>query len=121
MGAYTKEILEHFQNPQNFGEMPDADAMGEAGSASDGDMVRIFLKIKDDVIIDIKAQVFGCVAAIATTSVTTILVKGKRIVEVNNISKNEVLDHLGGLSEQKNQCSNLAIDAIKEALLKSRL
>lgn len=116
MGPYTKEIFEHFQNPQNLGEMSDADAIGEAGSASDGDVVRIFLKIKDGVIEDIKAQVFGCVAAIATTSITTTLVKGKSIESVLKITKRDISNSLGGLSEQKNNCSNLAITAVINAL-----
>src|SRR5271157_3727013 len=118
MGAYTKEVLQHFQNPQNIGEMADPDATGESGNASDGDMVRVFIKIKDDVIMDIKAQVFGCVTAIATTSVTTMLVKGKQIEDAYGISKQEISQLLGNLYEQKNNCSNLAIDAVIDAINK---
>lgn len=118
---YTKEAVKHFLCPQNVGIIEDADALGEAGSADCGDYLQIFLKVNDkDVIEDIKFKVFGCCGAIATSSMTTVLAKGKTIEEALMIKKEDVIVALGGLPEDKVHCSLLGVDALRDAINKYR-
>ncbi len=115
---YSDSVLEHFRNPQNIGEIEDADGRGEVGSPVCGDIMRITLKVDDEteVIHDIKFNTFGCGAAIASSSVLTELVKGKTIREALQITNQDVVDELGGLPSIKVHCSVLAEQAIVAAL-----
>ncbi len=113
---YTEAVMDHFFNPRNAGELADADGVGEAGNPVCGDIMRIYLKIEDDKIVDIKFKTFGCGAAIATSSILTELVKGKSIAEAEKITNRAVAEALGGLPPQKMHCSNLAADAFHKAL-----
>ncbi|MBR2967256.1 MAG: iron-sulfur cluster assembly scaffold protein [Clostridia bacterium] len=114
---YNERVLKEFANPQNVGEMKDANAVGTVGNATCGDIMKIFLKINEnDVIEDVSFQTFGCTAAIATSSVATAMVKGKTIEEALKITNRQVIDELGGLPAQKIHCSVLAEEAIKEAI-----
>jgi len=113
---YSKEVMDHFTNPRNVGELPDANAVGEVGNPTCGDIMKMYLKIKDDVIEDIKFKTFGCGAAIATSSIATELVKGKTIQEALKLTNKAVVQALGGLPSQKIHCSVLAEQAIKSAL-----
>jgi nitrogen fixation NifU-like protein len=113
---YSEKVLEHFRNPRNVGEIEDADGVGTVGNPVCGDMMSIYIKVKDDKIDDIKFRTFGCGAAIATTSMTTELAKGKTLDEAMGITKQDVSDELGGLPPVKMHCSNLAADALHEAI-----
>ncbi|NLM51973.1 MAG: Fe-S cluster assembly scaffold protein NifU [Firmicutes bacterium] len=114
---YTEKVMDHFTNPRNVGEIKDADGIGEVGNMKCGDIMRIYLKVSDDdVIEDIKFRTFGCAAAIATSSAITEMVKGKTIAEAWEISNQQVAEELGGLPPNKMHCSNLAADALKKAL-----
>lgn len=113
---YTPKVMQHFSNPQNVGEIPDADGVGEVGNPVCGDLMTIYIKIKDDRITDIKFKTFGCVAAIATSSVITTMAKGMTLEDAVKISRNDVAKELGGLPPQKLHCSNLAADALKLAI-----
>lgn len=117
---YTDEVLEHFSNPQNVGEIEDADGIGQAGNMCCGDLMSIYLKVNGEgmeaVIEDIKFRTFGCAAAIATSSKTTELVKGKTIEQALEISDHDIAQSLGGLPPIKLHCSVLAMDALKEAV-----
>ena len=112
--------MEHFKNPRNMGEMEDADAVGEFGNPVCGDLMYIYIKVKDDKIDDISFQTFGCAAAIATSSMITELAKGKTLDEAMNITRNDVADALDGLPPIKLHCSNLAADALQDAINKYR-
>ena len=116
--------MEHFKNPRNMGELKDASAMGEHGNPTCGDLMYIYIKVKkqDDkeIIEDISFQTFGCAAAIATSSMITELAKGKTLDEAYNISRSDVADALDGLPPIKLHCSNLATDALKDAITKYR-
>lgn len=114
---YTAMVLDHFMNPRNVGEIENADAIGEAGSAECGDMMRIFLKIDNDIITDVKFKTFGCAAAIASSSMATEMIKGKTIDEVKKMTNMEVVDALGGLPEKKVHCSVMVESAIASAIL----
>ena len=116
MEKYTEKVMEHFQNPRNVGEIPDADAVGTAGNPVCGDLMTIFLKIKDGIIVYIKFMTFGCGAAIASSSMATELVKGKSLDEAAKLSKQAISDSLDGLPPIKMHCSVLATEAIEEAL-----
>jgi nitrogen fixation NifU-like protein len=116
MEKYTEKVMEHFQNPRNVGEIPDADGVGTVGNPSCGDIMKLFIKVKDGKIVDAKFKTFGCGAAIATSSMVTELVIGKTIEEALKISKATVAEALGGLPPQKMHCSNLAADALKVAI-----
>jgi nitrogen fixation NifU-like protein len=118
MPKYSEKVMDHFKNPRNVGEIPDADGVGEIGNAMCGDIMKIYIKVdsKDDRIIDAKFQTFGCGAAIATSSMVTELVKGKTIEEALQISKKTVAEALDGLPPIKMHCSNLAADALKAAI-----
>ena len=113
---YTPKVMEHFSNPRNVGEIPDADGVGEVGNPVCGDMMTIYLKIKDDKIEDIKFKTFGCAAAIATSSIITEMARGMKLEDALKISRNDVAKELGGLPPQKMHCSNLAADALKLAI-----
>jgi len=113
---YTDKVFEHFRNPKNIGEIPDADGVGTVGNPVCGDLMTIMIKVKDDKIADIKFKTFGCAAAIATSSVATELAKGKSIKEALQITRKTVADELGGLPPQKLHCSNLASDALRKAI-----
>ena len=113
---YNKNVLEHFKNPQNMGEMENPDAEGTVGNTACGDVMKIMLKIKDNKIEDIKFLTFGCAAAIATSSVLTELAKGKTLEEAKKITNKDVAVALGDLPPIKLHCSNLAADALQKAI-----
>ncbi len=113
---YSKKVMEHFTNPRNVGEIPDADGIGEQGNPVCGDAMKIFIKVQDDKIVDAKFQTFGCGASIAVSSMVTEMVKGKTIEEALKISKETVSSALDGLPPQKMHCSNLGADALRKAI-----
>ncbi|RJQ25822.1 MAG: Fe-S cluster assembly scaffold protein NifU [Peptococcaceae bacterium] len=113
---YSEKVMDHFSNPRNVGEIPDADGIGEVGNPTCGDIMKLFIKVKDGVIDDIKFKTFGCGAAIATSSMVTELVKGKTIDEALQISNKTVAEALDGLPPKKMHCSNLAADALHKAI-----
>ncbi len=113
---YTDKVMDHFTNPRNVGEIADANGVGEVGNAKCGDIMRIYLDVEDNVIKDVKFKTFGCGAAIATSSMVTELVKGKTLDEALAISNQAVAEALGGLPPAKMHCSNLAADALHEAI-----
>lgn len=113
---YSEKVLDHFKNPRNVGELKDADAEGSVGNPVCGDMMTIYIKVDDDRIKDIKFKTFGCGAAIATSSMTTELAKGKTLEEAMDITRKDVADALDGLPPVKMHCSNLAADALHEAI-----
>ncbi len=113
---YSEKVLEHFKNPRNVGELEDADSEGTVGNPVCGDMMTMYIKVKDDRIEDIKFKTFGCGAAIATSSMTTELAKGKTLDEALKISRKDVAEALDGLPPVKMHCSNLAADALHEAI-----
>jgi len=113
---YTEKVMDHFANPRNVGEIPDADAVGEVGNAVCGDIMRIYLKVDNDVITDIKFKTFGCGAAIATSSMATELIKGKTIDEALSLTNKAVVEALDGLPPAKIHCSVLAEEAVKSAI-----
>jgi nitrogen fixation NifU-like protein len=108
--------MEHFRNPRNVGEIPDADGVGTVGNPVCGDMMTIYIKVKDNRVDDIKFKTFGCGAAVATSSMITELAKGKTLDEAMTITRSDVADSLGGLPTVKMHCSNLAADALHEAI-----
>jgi len=113
---YSDKVLDHFRNPRNVGEIEDADGVGTVGNPVCGDMMSIYIKVKDNSIEDIKFKTFGCGAAIATTSMTTELAKGKTLDEAMKITREQVAEELDGLPPVKMHCSNLAADALHEAI-----
>jgi len=113
---YTEKVMEHFRNPKNMGVMEKPDGVGEVGNPTCGDVMTVQIKVKDNRITDIKFQTFGCVAAVATSSMITELVKGKTLEEAEKITKADVADALGGLPPIKMHCSNLAADALHVAI-----
>jgi nitrogen fixation NifU-like protein len=113
---YSDKVLDHFKNPRNVGEIEDADAEGTVGNPVCGDMMTMYIKVKDDKIEDVKFKTFGCGAAIATSSMTTELAKGKTLDEAMEISRQDVADALDGLPPVKMHCSNRAADALHEAI-----
>lgn len=108
--------MEHFTNPRNVGEIPDADGIGEVGNPVCGDIMRLYIKVEDGVIKDVRFKTFGCGAAIATSSMLTELVKGKSLEEAMKITNKAVAEALDGLPAQKMHCSNLAADALHKAI-----
>src|SRR6056297_2531666 len=120
IGMYTKEVMEHFQNPRNVGELESPDTVGEARNEAHGDVIKLYIKIKDNIIEEIKFKTFGCAAAVATSSMFTVLAKGENIEEALKISKQDIADALGELPDNKMECSNLAPDAFKKAIEKYR-
>jgi nitrogen fixation NifU-like protein len=113
---YTDKVMDHFQNPRNVGEIADADGIGEVGNAVCGDIMKIYLKVEDGRIADVKFKTFGCGAAIATSSMVTEMVKGKTLDEALQITNKAVAEALDGLPPQKMHCSNLAADALHKAI-----
>ena len=113
---YSAKVIEHFQNPRNVGEIKDADGVGTVGNASCGDIMSIYIKVENNIITDIKFKTFGCGAAIATSSITTELVKGRSIEEAERLTRNQVAEALDGLPPIKMHCSNLATDALRAAI-----
>lgn len=113
---YSEKVMDHFTNPRNVGEIPDADGIGEVGNPSCGDIMKIYLKVEDNVIKDIKFKTFGCGAAIATSSMVTEMAKGKTIDEALQITNKAVAEMLDGLPPKKMHCSNLAADALHKAI-----
>jgi nitrogen fixation NifU-like protein len=113
---YSEKVLEHFRDPKNVGELDDADGEGSVGNPVCGDMMTMYIKVEDEKIKDIKFKTFGCGAAIATSSMTTELAKGKTLDEALKISKKDVAEALDGLPPVKMHCSNLAADALHEAI-----
>ncbi|UCD92191.1 MAG: Fe-S cluster assembly scaffold protein NifU [Methanobacteriota archaeon] len=113
---YSKKVIEHFQNPKNMGELEDADAVGEVGNPVCGDVMHIYIKVKDNVITDIGWKTMGCAAAIATSSMISELAKGKTLDEALEITKKDVSDALEGLPPIKQHCSNLAADGLHKAV-----
>ena len=116
MGLYTETVMDHFTHPRNVGEIPDADGVGEVGNAKCGDIMKMYLKIKDDRIEDVKFETFGCGSAIASSSMATELIKGKTIEEALAVTNKQVVDALGGLPAYKLHCSVLAEESIKAAV-----
>ena len=113
---YSEKVMEHFSNPRNVGEIENADGVGEAGNPKCGDIMKIYLKVKDNVIEDVKFKTFGCASAIASSSMATELIKGKTIDEAWNLTNNAVAEALDGLPPIKMHCSVLAEEAIHAAL-----
>jgi len=113
---YSDIVRDHFANPRNIGEIASPDATGSAKNEADGDKVELQLSIKDNIIKDAKVKVMGCVAAIASSSMLTEMIKGMKVDEARNFSKEELVDALGGLPENKVRCSLTCIDALKSAL-----
>lgn len=114
--AYSEKVMDHFANPRNVGEIPDADGVGEVGNPTCGDIMKMYLKIKDGVITDVKFKTFGCCAAIATSSMATEMVKGKSIDEALQLTNKAVAEALDGLPPVKMHCSLLAEQAIHAAV-----
>jgi nitrogen fixation NifU-like protein len=115
-GLYSEKVMDHFQNPRNVGEIKDADGVGEIGNPVCGDIMKLYIKVKDNRIADAKFKTFGCGAAIATSSMITELVKGKTMEEAEKISRDTVAEALDGLPPVKMHCSNLAADALHKAI-----
>lgn len=115
---YSDKVMDHFQNPRNVGEIEDANAVGEVGNPTCGDIIKLYLKINDsdETIEDISFKTFGCGAAVATSSMVTELVKGKKLDEALTVSRDTVAEALDGLPPAKMHCSNLATDALKNAI-----
>jgi nitrogen fixation NifU-like protein len=114
--GYSKKVMEHFMNPKNVGVIDNPDGYGKVGNPVCGDLMEIFIKVKNDIITDIKFKTFGCGSAIATSSMVTELAKGKHVDEAIKITRNDVADELDGLPPQKMHCSNLAADALQAAI-----
>ena len=113
---YSEKVMDHFRNPRNMGEIPDADGVGIVGNPVCGDLMHIYIKVKDSKIADIKFKTFGCGAAIATSSIITELAKGKTLNEALKITRADVAESLDGLPPVKMHCSNLAADGLKAAI-----
>jgi nitrogen fixation NifU-like protein len=113
---YSKKVMENFTKPQNMGKMENPDGVGEVGNPMCGDMMRIFIRVKDNILEDIKVETFGCVAAIATSSMTTQMAIGKTLDEAKELTRKDVAEALDGLPPQKMHCSNLAADALHKAI-----
>jgi nitrogen fixation NifU-like protein len=113
---YTEKVIQTFMNPKNVGKIDDADGMGKVGNPQCGDIMQIFIKVKDNIITDIKFLTLGCAAAIATSSITTEMVKGKTIDEALKITNKDVMSALGGLPPEKLHCSVLAEQGIHAAI-----
>ncbi len=114
--AYSEKVLDHFANPRNVGELENADGIGEVGNARCGDIMKMYIKVDNDTITDVKFKTFGCGAAIATSSMATEMIKGKSINDALNLTNTAVMDALDGLPPVKVHCSVLAEQAIKSAL-----
>lgn len=116
MALYSEKVMDHFMNPRNVGVIEDADGVGEVGNAKCGDIMKMYLKIEDDKIKDVKFETFGCGSAIASSSMATELIKGKPVDEAAQLTNKAVAEALDGLPDYKMHCSVLAEEAIKKAL-----
>ena len=116
MALYSEKVMDHFRNPRNVGQIDDADGIGEVGNAKCGDIMRMYIKVKDDIITDVKFNTFGCGSAIATSSMATELIKGKPVEEAEQLTNQAVAEALDGLPAYKMHCSVLAEEAIRAAL-----
>lgn len=116
MEGYSEKVMDHFFNPRNVGVIDDANAIGQVGNPVCGDIMKMYMKIENNVIVDIKFQTFGCGAAVATSSMVTELIKGKTVDEALEITNKQVADALDGLPPVKMHCSNLAESAVKSAI-----
>jgi len=114
--GYSKKVMEHFMNPRNVGTIENPDGYGKVGNPVCGDLMEMYITVKDDVITDMKFQTFGCGSAIATSSMVTEMAKGMHVDEAMKITRNDVADELDGLPPIKMHCSNLAADALHEAI-----
>ncbi len=113
---YSEKVMDHFRNPRNVGEIPDADGIGEVGNAKCGDIMKMYLKIDDGIITDVKFETFGCGSAIATSSMATELIKGKPLEEALTLTNQAVVEALDGLPAHKIHCSVLAEEAVRAAI-----
>ena len=116
MALYSEKVMDHFRNPRNVGVIEDANGIGEVGNAKCGDIMKMYLKIEDDVIQDVKFETFGCGSAIASSSMATELIKGKPVSEALQLTNQAVVEALDGLPTHKVHCSVLAEEAIKAAI-----
>ncbi len=114
--AYSEVVMDHFQHPRNVGKMDDADGIGEVGNAKCGDIMKIYIKVKDDIITDVKFNTFGCGSAIAASSMATEMIKGKPLSQALELTNKAVVEALDGLPAAKIHCSVLAEEAIKAAI-----
>ena len=114
--AYSEKVMDHFQHPRNLGKMDDADGIGEVGNAVCGDIMKIYIKVKDGIITDVKFNTFGCGSAIASSSMATEMIKGKKIEDALELSNKAVVEALDGLPPHKVHCSVLAEEAVKAAV-----
>lgn len=113
---YSEKVMDHFTNPRNVGEIENADGVGQVGNAKCGDIMKMYLKIEDDVIVDVKFKTFGCGSAIATSSIATEMIMGKNVEEAVSLTNRAVVEALDGLPSQKIHCSVLAEQAVKAAI-----
>lgn len=116
MLKYSKKLLDHFKHPHNLGKIKNADGVGEVGNLVCGDVMKLYIKVKDETIKDIKFETYGCAAAVATSSVITDLVKGKKISEALEIKNDKVIGSLGFLPKTKIHCSLLSVEALRKAI-----
>jgi nitrogen fixation NifU-like protein len=116
IGLFTDEVIDHFTNPRNAGEMEDAHGVGLAGDPGCGDAMELYIKVQDDMISDARFMICGCVAALASASMTTVLIKGKSLEDALRITNQDIAGALGGLPEQKMHCSVLGEAAIRNAI-----
>lgn len=116
MEMYNDKVIEHYSNPRNVGAIEDASGIGEVGNPVCGDIMKMYLKIENNIIVDVKFKTFGCGAAIATSSISTEMIKGKTIEEALKLSNKDVVNELGGLPPVKLHCSVLAEEAIRNAI-----
>ena len=116
MALYSEKVMEHFRNPRNVGVIEDANGIGEVGNAKCGDIMKMYLKIEDDIIQDVKFETFGCGSAIASSSMATEMIKGQPVAEAEKLTNKAVAEALDGLPDYKMHCSVLAEEAIKSAL-----
>ena len=116
MPIYSERVMDHFQNPRNVGEIPDADGIGEEGNPVCGDVMKIYLRVENEIIEDIKFKTFGCGSAIAVSSMITEMAKGQTLDDALKITKEMVAEELGGLPPQKMHCSNLGSEALRKAI-----
>ena len=117
MALYSEKVMDHFKNPRNVGTIENADGIGEVGNAKCGDIMKIYLKIDNDIITDVKFETFGCGSAIASSSMATELIKGKPIIDALELTNKAVAEALDGLPAYKMHCSVLAEQAIKRAII----
>ena len=116
MALYSEKVMDHFRNPRNVGVLEDANGIGEVGNAKCGDIMKMYLKIEDDIVKDVKFETYGCGSAIASSSMATELIKGKPVSEARQLTNQAVAEALDGLPDYKMHCSVLAQEAIESAL-----